>query len=74
MILFRVFLAFSLTKWLTDRGLTTSSPATDVTANDLIMDLGLNDYMGPTSRCDLTAPPYSLAVKGWTNGKISDSL
>ena len=58
-------------KWLSDRGLNPSSPTSDVTANELIMELGLDDYMGTTNKCDLTTYPYSSAVKGWNNGKFN---
>ena len=60
-----------MTQWLSDRGLNPSSPTSDVTANELIMELGLDDYMGTTNKCDLATYPYSSAVKGWNNGKFN---
>jgi len=60
-----------LTKWLSDRGLNPSSPTSDVIANELIIELGLDDYMGTANKCDLTTYPYSSVVKGWNNGMYS---
>ena len=60
-----------MTQWLSDRGLNPSSPTSYVTANELIMELGLDDYMGTTNKCDLATYPYSSAVMGWNNGKFN---
>lgn len=62
------FSDFSLTNWLSDRGLTVNS-VTDITSDRLITELGLSDYMGYSDSCSLIVSPYKDAVNGWKNGK-----
>lgn len=49
---------FSLDNWLGDRGLDKNSSVSDVVANDLLVDLGLSDYMDFSDKCELAVSPY----------------
>ena len=63
---------FSLTEWLEDRELTVNSVITDIVSNDLIKELGLDDYIGISDSCSMTSPGYSSATDGWFNGRYSN--
>jgi hypothetical protein len=60
---------FSLTEWLVDRDLSVNSVITDTVSNDLIKELGLDDYMGFSDSCSMTSSGYSSATDGWFNGR-----
>ena len=53
-------------KWITERNLTTNA---DVLANDLMTELGIDDYIEPISRCNIDSSPYKEAIRGWSNGR-----
>lgn len=55
--------------WLSSRN-TDLDHITDVTANDLITELGLSDYMGWSNKCDVNMLPYNQSSGGWNNGKF----
>lgn len=44
----------------------TSNP--DVLSNELMADLGMDDFLEPRSRCDINLSPYTEAANGWKNG------
>ncbi|XP_076076023.1 uncharacterized protein LOC143046845 [Mytilus galloprovincialis] len=49
---------FSLNTWLGNRGLDLNSSLSDVVTDDLIMELGLSDYMDFSDKCNLTSTHY----------------
>ncbi|VDI79784.1 Hypothetical predicted protein [Mytilus galloprovincialis] len=49
---------FSLDNWLGDRGLNKNSSVSDLVSNDLLVDLGLSDYMDFSDKCELAVSPY----------------
>jgi hypothetical protein len=51
--------------------LTVNSVITDIVSNDLIKELGLDDYMGFSDVCSMTSPGYNNATDGWFNGRYS---
>ncbi|VDI15760.1 Hypothetical predicted protein [Mytilus galloprovincialis] len=56
--------SFSLEDWLASRNMTVEH-RTDITANDLMTELGLSDYMGWSNICDVNLVPYNGSVNGW---------
>ncbi|XP_076086944.1 uncharacterized protein LOC143057518 [Mytilus galloprovincialis] len=58
--------SFSLEDWLASRN-TDIGNITDITANDLMTELGLSDYMGWSNICDVNLVPYNGSVNGWNN-------
>ncbi|XP_063408919.1 uncharacterized protein LOC134692400 [Mytilus trossulus] len=58
--------SFSLEDWLARRNMTIEN-ITDITANDLMTELGLSDYMGWSNICDVNQMPYNGSVYGWKN-------
>ncbi|VDI76849.1 Hypothetical predicted protein, partial [Mytilus galloprovincialis] len=58
--------SFSLEDWLVSRN-TDLGNITDITANDLMTELGLSDYMGWSNICDVNLMPYNGSVNGWKN-------
>ncbi|CAG2239680.1 unnamed protein product [Mytilus edulis] len=61
--------SFSLEEWLARRSIDLGN-ITDITANDLITELGLSDYMGWSNICDVNTMPYNGSVNGWKNDKV----
>ncbi|VDI73733.1 Hypothetical predicted protein, partial [Mytilus galloprovincialis] len=58
--------SFSLDDWLSSRN-TDLDHITDITANDLITELGLSDYIGWSNKCDVNMLPYNQSAGGWNN-------
>ncbi|CAG2251944.1 unnamed protein product [Mytilus edulis] len=58
---------FSIDTWLRNRGLTLNSTISDVVANNLLMVLGLPDYMDFSDKCNLTTSPYVDVEDGQVN-------
>ncbi|XP_052083599.1 uncharacterized protein LOC127720898 [Mytilus californianus] len=58
--------SFSLEDWLTSRNMTVEN-TTVITANDLMTELGLSDYIGWSNICDVNMMPYNGSVNGWKN-------
>ncbi|CAC5398334.1 unnamed protein product [Mytilus coruscus] len=58
--------SFSLEDWLSGKKINIED-ITYVTANDLMTELGLSDYMGWSNICDVNLVPYNGSVNGWNN-------
>jgi hypothetical protein len=57
-----------LERWISERNLPASQNA-DVLANDLMTELGIDDYIEPISRCNIDSSPYKETTRGWNNGR-----
>ncbi|VDI08522.1 Hypothetical predicted protein [Mytilus galloprovincialis] len=65
--------SFKLDQWINNRHVESKVTNGDVVANQLMVDLGVDDFIESSSQCDINLSPYSEAVNGWNNDCPNDT-